>query len=138
MVIFPLTKSHAYVFVIYLCICDSIAEWLLVVSPFIQSLSVELYLALLNLYLRDPSLERKVSFFLKVDFAVTFEIYLCNLGTFWVLTNWHRCRVTKVHIFPGENDKVWRNISVGKQEFLSVEKVVHLSWRLHCKTFFEY
>ena len=28
-------------------------------QPFIQSLSVDLYLALLNLYLRDPSLEEK-------------------------------------------------------------------------------
>ena len=55
-------------------------------QPFIQSLNVDLYLALLNLYLRDPSLERKASFFLKVVFAVTFGIYLCNLGTFWVLT----------------------------------------------------
>ena len=52
---------------ISLCICDPISQWLCVLfQPFIQSLSVDLYLALLNLYLRDPSLERKASFFLKV------------------------------------------------------------------------
>ena len=52
---------------ISLCICDPIAQWLCVFfQPFIQSLSIDLYLALLNLYLRDPSLERKASFFLKV------------------------------------------------------------------------
>ena len=125
-VIFPLIKSHAYVFVISLCIRDSISQWLSVLfQPSIWSLSVDLYLAWLNLYLRDPSLERKVSFFLKVVFFVTFGIYLCNLGTFWVLTNWHRCQGTKVHICPGENDRVWRKISVGKHEFLSIKKVAY-------------
>ena len=43
------------------------------------------YLALLNLYLRDPSLERKASFFIKWFFCYL-GIYLHNLGTFWVLT----------------------------------------------------
>ena len=38
------------------------------------------YLALLNLYLRDPSLKRKASFFLKWFFAVTCGIYLLQPG----------------------------------------------------------
>ena len=83
MVTLPLIKPCAYDFVIFLCICDSIAQWLCVLfKPSIQYLSVDLYLALLNLYLRDPSLERKASFFLKVVFAVTLESTLHNLGTF--------------------------------------------------------
>ena len=51
-----------------------------------------IYLALLNIYLRDPSLERKASFFLKVVFAVTLRLPFTTLGIFWVITNWHRCR----------------------------------------------
>ena len=65
---------------ISLCICDPISQWLCVLfQPFIQSLSVDLYLALLNLYLRDPSLERKASFFLKVFFCYL-GIYLLQPG----------------------------------------------------------
>ena len=80
-------KTLCIWFVILLCICDSISQWLCeLFQPSIPILSVDSYLVLLNLYLRDPSLERKASFFLKVVFAVTFGIYLCNLGTFWVLT----------------------------------------------------
>ena len=83
MVILPLINSHVYVFVISLCMCDSIAQWLCVLfQPSIQSLSADLYLALLNLYLRDPSLERKASFFLKVVFAVTLGFTFTTLGTF--------------------------------------------------------
>ena len=83
MVTLPLIKPCAYDFVIVLCICDSIAQWLCVLfQPSIQSLSVDLYLALLNLYLRDPSLERKASFFLKVVFFVTLGSTFYNLGTF--------------------------------------------------------
>ena len=49
-------------------------------QPFIQSLSVDLYLVLLNLYSRDPSLERKTSFFLKVVVSVTLGFTFHNLG----------------------------------------------------------
>ena len=45
-----------------------------------------LYLALLNLYLRDPYLERKASFFLKWYLLLPLGFTFCNLGTFWVLT----------------------------------------------------
>ena len=81
--------------------------------------------------------EKKSQFLSKSGFVVAFGIYLCNLGTFWVLTNWRRCRGMKVNICPGINDRIWRKISVGKHEFLSVKKVVYLPWRLHCKTFFK-
>ena len=64
MVILPLIKSHVYVFVIYLCICDSIAQWLCVLfQPSIQSLSVDLYLALLK-FTFERSLSRNKSQFL--------------------------------------------------------------------------
>ena len=77
MVILPLIKSHAYVFVISLCICDSISQWLCVLfQPSIESLSIDLYLDLLNLYLRDPSLERKASFFLKVVLLLPWDLHL--------------------------------------------------------------
>ena len=79
----------------------------------------------------EGSLSGKKSQFLsKVVFAITSRFTFHNLGTFWVLTNWHRCRGTKVHICPVKNDRVWRKISVGKQEFLSVKKVVYFPWRL--------
>ena len=99
----------------------------------IQSVGVDLYLVLLNLYLRDPSLERKASFFLKVVFAVTSGFTFHNLGIFWVLTNWHCCRGTKVHICPGETTK-FEKYFCGQTGILSRRKVVYLPWWLHCKT----
>ena len=45
-----------------------------------------LYLVLLNLYLRDPSLERKANFFLKWFLLLPLGFTFCNLGTFWVIT----------------------------------------------------
>ena len=53
-----------------------------------------LYLALLNLYLIDPSLERKASFFLKWFLLLPLGFTFCNLGTFWVLTWWIEKKTT--------------------------------------------
>ena len=107
MVILPLTKYHAYVFVISLCICDSIAQWLCVLfQPSIQSLSVYLYLALLKLYLRDPSLERKTSFFLKVVFAITLEFTFHNLGYILSANKLAPLPGSESAYLPWENDKV--------------------------------
>ena len=44
------------------------------------------YLALLNLYLRDPSLERKASFFPKWFLLLPLGFTFYNMGTFWVVT----------------------------------------------------
>ena len=38
---------------------------------------------------------KEIQFLSEVVFDVTFGIYLCNLGTFWVLTNWHCCQGRK-------------------------------------------
>ena len=46
-----------------------------------------LYPALLNLYLRYPSLERKVSFFLKWFLLLPLGFTFYNLATFWVITH---------------------------------------------------
>ena len=65
----------------------------------------------------ERSLSGKKSQFLsKSGFVVTLEFIFYNLGTFWVLTNWRHCRGKKLHIFPGENDKVeerflWANMN---------------------------
>ena len=81
----------------------------------------------------ERSLSRKKSQFLsKVVFVVTLTLPFTTLCIFWVLTNWRHCRGMKVQIIPGRNDKVYKdqeNISMGKQEFLSVKKVVYLPWR---------
>ena len=45
------------------------------------------YLALLNLYLRDPSLERKASFFPKWFSLLPLGFNFYNLDTFWMLTD---------------------------------------------------
>ena len=105
----------------------------IVSTTFIIFESWYIYLALLNLYLRDPSLERKASFFLKVVFVVTLGFTSYNLGTFWVLTNWRRFQGTKVHIFPGRMT-VFKEDLCGQTWFFNSKKVVYLSWRLHCKT----
>ena len=65
-----------------------------------------LYLALLKLYLRDPSLERKASFFLKCFFAVTCGIYLLQLG--YILSDNKLVPLpgTEVKICSGKNDRV--------------------------------
>ena len=75
-----------------------------------------IFLALLNLYLRDPSLERKASFFLKVVLLLPWDLPSTTLGTFWVLTNWRRCQGTKVHICPRrmtefEERFLWENMN---------------------------
>ena len=138
MVILPLMKSHACNFVIPLCICGSIAQWLCVLFQlYIWFSSVDFISALVN-FISERSLSGKESQFLsEVVFAVTFGIYLCNLGTFWVVTNWCHFQGTKVQICPGKTTEFedQEKISVGKQEFLSVEKVVYLPWRFHCKNF---
>ena len=97
-------------------------------------MSVDIYIwPCLNLYSRDPSLERKASFFLKVVVDVTSGFTSYNLGTFWVLTNWHCCRGMKVHICPG-GTTVFKENFYGQTGIFNSKKVVFLSWRLHCKT----
>ena len=54
-----------------------------------------LYLALLNLYLRDPYLERKSSFFLKWFLLLPLGFTFYNLGTFWVIT----MGKTSIHLY---------------------------------------
>ena len=66
MVILPLTKYHAYVFVIFLCILTPFPnDYVYHFNCLYDFQVLILCMALLNLYLRDPSLEGKVSFFLK-------------------------------------------------------------------------
>ena len=68
----------------------------------------------------------------KVVFVVTSGCTFYNLGTFWVLTNWRRCRGRKCISAPGERQGL-REISVGKQGLRKQKEVVYLPWRLHCE-----
>ena len=63
MVILPLIKSHVYVFVISLCICDSIAQWLCVVST-IYTIFECRFISGLAKYVFERSLSGKKSQFL--------------------------------------------------------------------------
>ena len=59
-------KSHARYLVIYLCILTPLPnDYVYRCNRLYDFQVLILYLALLNLYLRDPPLERKASFFLK-------------------------------------------------------------------------
>ena len=61
-------------------------------QPFIQFLSVWIISSLVK-FVFERSLSRKKSQFLsKSGFVVILEFIFYNLGTFWVLTNWRRCR----------------------------------------------
>ena len=56
-------KSHVYVFVISLYVCDSISQWLCVVSTIYTNLECWFISGLVKSVPRDPSLEEKpVSF----------------------------------------------------------------------------
>ena len=84
--------------------------------------------------LRDPSLEENTSFFLKW--------FCCYLGVY-LLQPGYILSANKLAPFPGTRMSIsalgerqsWRKISVGKQEFWKVKKVVYLPWRLHCEVF---
>ena len=67
MVTSPLIKYHAYDFGIpfYVCVTSFPNDYVNCFNHLYNFRVLILYLALLNLYLRDPSLERKASFFLK-------------------------------------------------------------------------
>ena len=77
---------HIQFYFIYLYVTPCPLVMHIVSTTFIIFECWHIFLALLNLYLRDPSLERKRSFFLKVVLAVTLGFTSYNLGTFWVLT----------------------------------------------------
>ena len=95
-----------------------------------------IFLALLNLYLRDPSLERKASFFLKVVLLLPWDLPFTTLGTFWVLTNWCRCQGWKCVSTLGER-QILKKYFCGQTGILSAEEVVYFPWQIHCKTFLE-
>ena len=137
MVTSPLIKSHACDFVIPVYVTPLPNDYVYHFNRLYNSWVLILYLALLNLYFLRSLSGKESQFLSEVVFAVTFGIYLCNLGTFWVLTNWHRCQGPKVQIFPGKNDRVWRprKYFCGKTRIFSVEKVVYLPCWFHCKTF---
>ena len=98
-----------------------------------------IFISSLVKFIFERSLSGKESQFLsEVIFAVTFGIYLLQPG--YILKD------NKLVPFPGNESenlpweerqsfKDQEKISVGKQEFLSVEKVVYFPWRFHCKTF---
>jgi len=110
------------------------AQWFCVLfrPPLIIFECWHIFLALLNLYLRDPSLERKASFFLKVVLLLLLGFTSYNLSTFWVLTNWRRCRGTKVHICPGRTTKIERDfcgqIGISKRKEGCVFSLVTSLW----------
>ena len=102
-------------------------------QPFIESLSVDLYLVLLNLYSRDPSLERKASFFLKVVFVVTLKLPSTTLGIFWAITNWRHCWGEKVQIFLGYERHSFRFDCWWWTTVRYQQGCASLTWRLHLR-----
>ena len=84
MVTSPLIKYHAYNFGIpfYVYLTPFPNDYVNRFNRLYNFRVLILYLALLNLYLRDPSLERKASFFLKVVFVFTLRLPFTTLGIF--------------------------------------------------------
>ena len=122
MVTLPLINSWTCNFVIFLSICDSMPNGPVYCFNHLYNLWVLTYifLALLNLYLRDPSLERKASFFLKMVLLLPWDLPFTTLGTFWVLTNWRRCWGTKVHICPRRTTKFEEIFLWANRNFISI------------------
>ena len=73
--------------------------------------------------LRDPSLEENTSFFLKW-FCYYLGVYLLQPRYILSAIKLAPLPGNESAYLPWENDKTWRKISVGKQEFLTEKKVV--------------
>ena len=106
--------EHTILWYFYLYVTPCPMVLCIVSTIFIIFECLHIFLALLNLYLRDPSLERKASFFLKVVLLLLLGFTFYNLSVFWVLTNWRRCQGMKVHICPRRTTKfeerfLWEN-----------------------------
>ena len=80
MIILPLLKFCVWSFVLYLFVLTPLPNGYMCCFNHPHNLNCWVqYLTLLNLYLRDPSLERKASFFLKVVFCWYLKITFHNL-----------------------------------------------------------
>ena len=97
------------------------AQWFCVLfrPPLIIFECWHIFLALLNLYLRDPSLERKVSFFLKVVLLLLLGFTFHNLGYILSANKLAALPGTKVHICPGRTTKLEEIFLWANKNFIS-------------------
>ena len=111
-------KSHVYVFVIFLCICDSISQWLCVLFQPIYTIFECWFISCLVKSVSERSLYGKKSQFLSKSGFCCYLWYL-PLQPGYIL------RANKLAPLPGNESahlpwgerQSWRKISVGKQEF---------------------
>ena len=126
MIILPLMNiMYMYLWYFYICIWLR-AQWLCdCFSQIHKSLNVIVKSGPVKSLLRDPSLEENTSFFLKW-FCCYLRVYLLQPGYILSANKLAPLPGNESAYLPWENDKAWRNISVGKQEFRKPKEVVYL------------
>ena len=118
MVTLPLINSWTCDFVIFLSICDSMPNGSVYCFNHLYNLWVLTYIYGLVKSISERSLSGKKSQFLsKSGFAVTLGFTFHNLGYILSANKLAPLLGNESAYLPWENDKVWRKISVGKQEF---------------------
>ena len=131
MVILPLLKSHVWKICVIFIYLNPLPNGYMCCFNHLHNFKVLIPISCPITFIFERSLSGKKSHFLSESgFDVTLRFPFTTLGIFWVITNWHRFRGTRVQIRPGRNDKDYngsRKYFFGKTKKIVSEEICTFS-----------